>query len=127
LPKIARGTSKFDAHHPFAIFGGIHVDDAALLMFRRALVYQAKHLPLTDAAREGQKSAVRVHREHARGFAEGFAFTFEGDYFHRHNQPEAFAAAMRPAAWPHLKFRWIHEGRRVTSHGKGRQWYGRAE
>ena len=109
MPKIVCRTSELDADCPFSIFGGIHIDDAALLMFRRALIYQAEHLSLTYAGRESQKSTVRVHREHARCFAEGFALTFEGDYFYRHNQPEAFAAPMRPAALSNLVFRWIHE------------------
>lgn len=109
MPKISGGTSEFDTHCPFSIFGGVHVDDAALLMLRRALVYQTEHLSLTYATRKSQKSAIRVHREHTRGFAEGFALTFKSNYFDRHDQLEAFAAPMRPAALSNLKFGWIHE------------------
>lgn len=109
MPKIVRRASEFDANYPFAVFGGIHVDDAALLMFRCALVYQAKHLSLAYAARESQKPAVSVHREHTRGFAEGLAFAFKGNYFDWHNQLKAFAAPMHSAALSNLKFRWIHE------------------
>ncbi|MHB8756074.1 MAG: hypothetical protein ACYC92_14135 [Candidatus Acidiferrales bacterium] len=102
MPKIVRRASKFDADGPFSIFSGVYIDDAALLVFRRALIYQAEHLSLTHAGRESQQAAIGVHGKHARGFAEGFAFTVKSDYFDRHNQLEALAAPMRPAALSNL-------------------------
>ena len=109
MPKIICRASELDTDSPFSIFGGIHIDDAALSMLRRPLIYQAEHLSLTYAGRESQKPTVRVHRQHARGFAEGFALTFKSDYFDRNNQLESFAAPMRSAALSNLVFRWIHE------------------
>src|SRR5579863_199594 len=69
LPEIGRRARELDANFPLAVSGFVDIDHATLLMLGGALVHQAKHLPLAYAARQSQQAAIRVHREHARGFA----------------------------------------------------------